>query len=91
MLAAAEELKAFLLERVYTGSAAKTEEDRVHGVIHALYHHYCNTIHEIPEEMARNPRHEPRERIVVDYIAGMTDRFAIEKFTELYVPKLWSV
>jgi dGTPase len=91
VLAAAEELKAFLLERVYTGSAAKTEEDRVHGVIHALYHHYCNNLHEMPEEMARNPRQEPRERIVVDYIAGMTDRFAIEKFTELYVPKLWSI
>jgi dGTPase len=41
--------------------------------------------------MARNPREEPRERIVVDYIAGMTDRYAIQKFSELYVPRLWSI
>jgi dGTPase len=90
VLAAADELKRFLLENVYTGSAAKTEEDRVHGVIHALYRHYLDHYDEIPAEMTRNPRNEPRERIVADYVAGMTDRFAIEKFTQLYVPKLWS-
>lgn len=91
VLDAADELKSFLLKQVYTGSAAKTEEDRVHGVIHALYHHYCAHFEEIPPELARNPRNEPHERIVADYVAGMTDRYAIEKFSELYVPKLWSI
>ncbi|HMA38240.1 MAG TPA: deoxyguanosinetriphosphate triphosphohydrolase [Chloroflexia bacterium] len=91
VLAAADELKTFLLHRVYIGSAAKGEQDRVHAVIHALYRHYCQHFDEIPAELARNPRDEPQERIVVDYIAGMTDRFAIEKFQELYVPKLWSI
>ncbi len=91
VLAAAEELKAFLLERVYIGSPAKGEEDRVHGVIHALFRHYCQHLEEIPEELRRNPRDEPRERIVVDYIAGMTDQFAIEQFSQLYVPRLWSI
>jgi len=90
VLAAADELKAFLFARVYTGSPAKMEEDRVHGVIHALYQHYCEHYDEIPEELRRNPRDEPRARIVVDYIAGMTDRYAIERFRDLYVPKLWS-
>ncbi|HET7078508.1 MAG TPA: deoxyguanosinetriphosphate triphosphohydrolase [Chloroflexia bacterium] len=91
VLAAADELKAFLFERVYVGSAAKAEEERVHGMIRALYEHYCAHFDEIPAEMARNPRDEPRERIVVDYIAGMTDRYAIQKFSELYVPRLWSI
>ena len=91
VLDAADELKAFLLAEVYTGSPAKAEEARVHGVIHALYRHYCKHFDEIPPELARNPRHESRERLVVDYIAGMTDRFAIEKFHDFYVPKLWSI
>lgn len=91
VLAAADELKAFLVQNVYVGSAAKAEEERVHGVIHALYRHYCAHFEEIPEELRRNPRNEPRERLVVDYIAGMTDRFAIQRFSELYVPRLWSI
>lgn len=91
VLNAADALKKFLLEEVYTGSAAKTEVERVHGVIHTLYRYYCEHFDEVPPEMQANPRHEPQERIVADYIAGMTDRYAIERFTTLYVPKLWSI
>ncbi len=91
VLQAADTLKSFLLHHVYIGSAAKADVDRVHGVIHALYDHYCDHFDEIPEELARNPRDEPRERIVADYVAGMTDRFAIEQFSNLYVPRLWSI
>jgi dGTPase len=45
----------------------------------------------MPAELTRNPRQEPPERIVVDYIAGMTDHYAIEMFQRIYVPRLWSV
>jgi dGTPase len=44
----------------------------------------------MPPEFRANPRHEPNERIVVDYIAGMNDHYAIETFERIYVPRLWS-
>ncbi|MDQ2805600.1 MAG: deoxyguanosinetriphosphate triphosphohydrolase [Chloroflexota bacterium] len=91
VLQAADTLKSFLLHEVYTGSAAKTEVQRVHDLIHTLYRYYCAHFDEVPAEMQLNPRHEPPERIVADYIAGMTDRYAIDRFTTLYVPKLWSI
>lgn len=91
VLQAADTLKSFLLHEVYTGSAAKTEVARVHALIHTLYRYYCAHFDEVPVEMQLNPRDEPPERIVTDYIAGMTDRYAIDRFTTLYVPKLWSI
>jgi dGTPase len=79
-----------LYNHVYTNSAAKAEVGRVHSLITALYHHFSEHFGEMPPEFRANPRHEPNERIVVDYIAGMTDHYAIETFERIYVPRLWS-
>ena len=89
--AAADTLRTYLYTHVYTNSVAKADNGRVHGLISALYHHFCRHLDEVPVEMRRNPRQEPTERIVVDYVAGMTDRYAIETFERIYVPKLWSI
>ncbi len=87
---AADTLRSYLYNHVYTNSAAKAEVGRVHSLITALYHHFCKHFDEMPPEFTANPRHEPTERIVVDYIAGMTDHYAIETFERIYVPRLWS-
>jgi dGTPase len=89
--AAADTLKQFLYERVYVGSEAKAEVGKVDHLIGALFQYFCGHIEELPAELQANPRDEPVERLVVDYIAGMTDRFAISTFERLFVPKSWGL
>ena len=89
--AAADTLKAFLFERVYVGSQAKTEESKIHHLIKSLFDYFCQHIEELPQEQRDNPRNEPAERLVADYISGMTDRFAVSTFERLFVPHSWNV
>ncbi len=86
---AANTLKQFLYERVYIGSKAKAEESKVKHLLEMLFNYYCKHLEDLPPELRRNPRNEPPERLVADYIAGMTDRFAISTFERLFVPRSW--
>jgi dGTPase len=87
--AAADELKSFLYNRVYIGSEAKKEEGKVCHLIESLFSYFCAHVDELPPEMRANPRNEPVERLVVDYISGMTDRFAVSTFERVFVPRSW--
>jgi len=88
--AAADTLKQFLYNNVYIGSKAKDEEGKVTHLIRALFEYFCEHIEELPREIKTNPRQEPTERLVVDYISGMTDRFAVRTFERIFVPRSWS-
>ena len=88
---AANVLKLFLYERVYVGSEAKAEEPKVHHLIRSLFDYFCEHTGELPPETRANPRGEPVERLVVDYISGMTDRFAIATFERIFVPRSWDI
>jgi dGTPase len=88
---AADTLKKFLYLRVYIGSEAKAEVNKVNHLISTLFDYFCSHIEELPPELKVNPRNEPVERLVADYVAGMTDRFAIAAFDRLFVPKSWSL
>jgi dGTPase len=61
-------------------------------MIELLYRHFMNHPEQLPADLLRinQERSEPIERAVVDYIAGMTDRFALKVFNDLYVPRTWS-
>lgn len=86
-LRALEILRTFLLDRVYVDSSAKKEEDKAKGVVEALYRHY----REHPEEMPGSfpDAADPGVR-ACDYVAGMTDRFAIAQYKRLFVPRTWN-
>jgi dGTPase len=88
---AADTLKQFLYNRVYIGSEAKAEVSKVCHLIETLFRYFCEHEEMLPPELRANPRNEPVERLVVDYIAGMTDRFAITTFERLFVPKAWNI
>ena len=76
-------LRKFMFDRVYLGPQARREHDRVAGAMQGLFDHYLAH----PEEMpSADPAASDLQR-VTDYIAGMTDRFCIAKFTELTVPE----
>jgi dGTPase len=84
-------LREFMFKNVYTNSAAKVDDPKIRFIIRALYEHYCKHSEELPEEFFLNPRNEPTERVVADYIAGMSDRYALRMFEQLYVPRQWVV
>jgi dGTPase len=76
-------LRKFMFQRVYLGPDARREHDRVQRTMRGLFAHYLAHPDEIP---SRDPGASDCQR-VADYIAGMTDRFCIAKFTELTVPE----
>ncbi len=84
------ELRAFLFDEVYLSDRAKAEEPRAHGLVQMLVNHYLNEPQEMPAEF--QPANEGElVQCVVDYVAGMTDRYAIREFERLFVPKKWLV
>lgn len=87
--AAMEELRQFLFERVYKNPVAKGEEGRGIGILKALYTYFIVHMDELPPEYLFIAGTDGDSVAVCDYIAGMTDRFAVAKFVELFVPKFW--
>ena len=82
------QLREFLFENVYFSARAKAEEPKASAVVTALFEHYLANPVELP------PDERPSDasglvQAVVDYVAGMTDRFAIREFERLFVPKKW--
>lgn len=84
-------LRGWMFEHVYRSDIPKAEEGRAQQLIVSLYHYYMDHVIELPEEylLMMVQRGEKKERVVCDYIAGMSDSYAIEKFKELFVPKAW--
>lgn len=83
------ELRDFLFENVYTNKIAKAEENKAIEMLGILYEHFVKHPEEMPEVYRKNMETDPVERCVCDYISGMTDRYAIECFRELFVPDMW--
>jgi dGTPase len=84
-------LREFMFSNVYTASDAKADNPKTVFVIHALFEHFCRKPEEMPAEFQANPRDEPLERRVADYVAGMTDRYAVKTFEQVFVPREWAV
>ena len=83
-------LRGFLFDNVYFSPRAKAEEPRAHSLVQSLFRHYL----EHPEDLPADERPaDPSDltQAVVDYVAGMTDRFAIREYERLFVPKKWLV
>ena len=75
-------LRSFMFERVYLGPRARAEHAKIERVLRGLFDWYC----EHPEELPAGRRRSEADR-VIDYLAGMTDRFAIRAWTERFVPQ----
>lgn len=85
-------LRKFLFKHVYIGSTAKTQEEKAMRVVTELYHYYMANFEALPEiYVARMEKGDSPSQVVCDYIAGMTDRFAIHTYLNLFFPKSWNV
>ncbi len=84
------ELRGFMFRNVYNNPVAKGEEAKAKSMVEQLFHYYMNHTEQLSEKYLRMlDGNEKKERIVSDYIAGMTDPYAISKFTEYFLPRAW--
>lgn len=84
-------LYKFMFDNVYRHPVAKREEEKVPHLIEKLYQHFLHHLTELPPLMQRIAEREGPDRAVTDYIAGMTDHFAVNTFEALYIPRPWKV
>lgn len=88
---AARGLRTFLFEHVYQNPVAKGEEKKAIHMIQNLFTFYMEHLELLPDQYLRmmEENRETRERVVCDYIAGMTDSYAVKKFQEYFIPESW--
>lgn len=79
----------FMYDRVYLCDIAKSEEKKAVYIIEWLYNYFKVNYKELPMDIQKIITTEGIERGVCDYIAGMTDDFAINLFKDLFIPKPW--
>lgn len=84
-------LRQFMFENVYLNPKAKGEEDKAVHMIEQLYEYYVHHLQLLPQQFldALANTNTGKEQIVCDYIAGMTDLYAVKKFEEFFVPEAW--
>jgi dGTPase len=76
-------LRSFMFERVYLGPRARQQHTKIERVLRGLFEYYC----ENPEELPEGAEGATADERVIDYLAGMTDRFAIRAWTDRFVPQ----
>ena len=86
---ATNDLRDFLFANVYLNSAAKSEDTKAKELLIKLFEYYVRFPEKMPEHYRRNIDSEGVERCVCDFVSGMTDRYAIETYQEIFVPKVW--
>ena len=88
---ALKELRSFMFTNVYRNPVAKGEESKVDGIIGSLFDYYLKHPDKMPDEMQLIASREGVSRAVCDYISGMTDGYAMEKYSEIFIPMSWTV
>jgi dGTPase len=85
-----EELHDFMYQAVYLNDYAKKEEKKVPHIIQSLFYYYKNPDH-LPGYMKEIALEEGCEVAACDYVAGMTDHYAVECYKNLFIPKAWNL
>lgn len=93
IVSAMKNLREYMFQSVYMNKKAKAQEEQAERLLEQLFEYYEKHLERLPEEYRLRMEHqqEPSYRVVCDYIAGMTDRYAVAKFKELMIPSAWSV
>ena len=86
---ALSQLRAFMFERVYHNPVAKGEESKAKDMLTRLYEYYITHPQALPEDFQPQLSFDGMERTVCDYIAGMTDKYAVDKFSQIFIPMGW--
>lgn len=86
-------IRKFMFENVYRNPHAKREEHKAIEMVKRLYTYYQEHFDSLPEEYLRlmDVHNDSKEQVICDYIAGMTDNYAVKTFQELFVPESWKI
>lgn len=84
-------LHKFMFDYVYTNPKCKSEETKAQDMIAYLYQYYVAHIEALPAQYLNDAYKFGADTAVCDYIAGMTDGFAVKQFKELFIPKSWTL
>lgn len=84
-------IRKFMFENVYTNPVVKSEEQKAERLVERLYLYYLDHSEELPEEYLNllNDRGDSLNKVVCDYVSSMSDKFAVQRFNEIYLPKSW--
>ena len=88
---ALRDLRSFMFDKVYRNPVAKGEETKAKDMLKRLYEHYHNHPEALPMDFQPQMSFDGLDRTVCDYIAGMTDKYAVDKFTEIFIPAGWHI
>ncbi len=87
---ATAELRKYMFDNVYIGSLAKADEEKAKNVVRSLYFYFRENPGEMGEEYCKRALTDGIDRSVADYIAGMTDTYAIKKYKSIFIPNTWN-
>jgi dGTPase len=85
------DLRQFMFENVYRNPVAKGQEQKAKDMLKRMYEYYISHPEALPADFQPQLSFDGMERTVCDYIAGMTDNYAVDKYTELFIPMGWQV
>lgn len=83
-------LRTFMFDKVYKNPVAKREEGKAQRVVAELFHYYMTHVEDLPPDFLANIEADGADRVVSDYIACMTDNYAIRDYQRLFVPEAWA-
>ena len=78
-----------MFDNVYIGSIAKREEKKAENMLELLYDFFNKNFHYVQEEYIHLEKEGIKDRIICDYISGMTDRYAVKMFEKYFIPRYW--
>ncbi len=91
VFAALRGLRAYLFKTVYLSQLQQEERIKIKNILKTLFNYYCENTDKLPADFVTMIRSgEICERVVTDYIAGMTDRYAMKQFMNIYIPATWN-
>ena len=83
-------LKTFMFENVYVNPTAKGQEQKAEALLEKLYNYYMKNPDKLPKIYLLYMERFSKERVICDYIAGMSDQYAVGQYKELFIPKFWT-
>jgi len=81
-------LREFMFARVYESASAEAEKPRAGAMVQAMFQYYLEHLDQVPAEYHEHAPDNPVQA-VVDYVSGMTDRYAIRQYESIFIPKVW--
>ncbi|PAB59062.1 deoxyguanosinetriphosphate triphosphohydrolase [Anaeromicrobium sediminis] len=84
-----DKLREFMFKEVYLNPKAKKEEKKAQNIIKELYYYFLEKPEKLPIEIVEKVQENRLVEAVKDYVAGMTDKYALKKYMDIFVPKVW--